>query len=108
MMETIRTTIADVRFALRLLAKNPSFALIATLTLALGIGANTAAFSWIQNTLLRTVPGVVEPNRLVVVAPRHASGSITDTMSFPDIRDLNQRKDIFDGVVATQFSLSSL
>lgn len=107
-METIRTTVADVRFALRLLAKNPGFTLIATLTLALGIGANTAAFSWIQNTLLRTVPGVVEPNRLVVIAPRHASGSITDTMSFPDIRDLNQRKDIFDGVIATQFSLSSL
>jgi predicted permease len=107
-MEIIRTTLADARFALRLLAKNPGFALVAILTLALGIGANAAAFSWIQNVILRTVPGVVEPSRLLVVAPRHASGSLTDTMSFPDIRDLNARKDIFDGVIASQFSLSSL
>jgi predicted permease len=107
-METIQTILRDVRFALRLLAKNPGFTIVAVLTLALGIGANTAAFSWIQNVILRSLPGVREPDRLVVVAPRHASGSIIDTMSYADIRDLNQRKDIFEGVIGSQMSLCSL
>ena len=107
-MEMVRTTMRDARFALRLLAKNPGFALVAILTLALGIGANTAAFSWIQSVLLRSLPGVQEPDRMVVIAPRHSSGSTIDTMSYPDVRDLNERKDIFEGVLASQYSLSSL
>src|SRR3954463_5517098 len=97
LMEKLRDIAGDVRFALRLLAKNPGFTAVAVLTLALGIGANTAAFSWIQNVILNSLPGVREPERLFVIAPRHLSGSIIDTMSLPDIRDLNQRKDIFEG-----------
>ena len=107
-METIRTILRDVRFALRLLAKNPGFTTIAVLTLALGIGANTAAFSWIQNIILRSMPGVRDPDRLVIIAPKHTSGSLIDTMSYPDIRDLDQRKDIFEAVIGSQFALCSM
>jgi len=87
----------DLRFALRQLRKNPGFTAVAVLTLALGVGANSAAFSWIQTVLLRTVPGVAEPNRLVVVAPRHVSGSSIETMSYPDLKDLQQHKELFAG-----------
>src|SRR3954469_16748758 len=107
-METIQTILRDVRFAMRLLAKNPAFTIVAVLTLALGIGANTAAFSWIQNVILRSVPGVPELDRLVVIAPEHLSGAVTDTMSYPDIQDLNGHKEIFTGVTASQFTPVSL
>ncbi|HUS33985.1 MAG TPA: ABC transporter permease [Verrucomicrobiae bacterium] len=107
-MEMLATIFRDVRFALRLLAKNPAFTIVAVLTLSLGIGANTAAFSWIQNVILRSVPGVPELDRLIVIAPQHTSGAITDTMSYLDVQDLNARKDIFAGVATSQFSPVSL
>ncbi len=76
----------DVRFALRALRRNPGFAGVAIVTLALGIGVNTAMFSLVDATLLRPLPGVSEPESLVVVyeytRQRHG------TASYPDYRDL--------------------
>ncbi|PYJ05991.1 MAG: permease [Verrucomicrobia bacterium] len=98
----------DLRFAFRQLVKNPGFTAVAVLTLALGIGANTTAFSWIQTVLLRSVPGVAESDRLVVIAPRHVSGNLIDTMSYPDLKDLAAHQELFAGVVASQYAPVSL
>jgi putative ABC transport system permease protein len=87
----MNTLLQDLRYGARTLAKNPGFALVAIITLALGIGANTAIFSLVNGILLRQLP-FQEPERLVLVNSRRlASGKYPFTLSdFIDYRDQNQ------------------
>ena len=81
-METLRQ---DVRHALRRLIRNPGFSLVAALTLALGIGANTAIFSVVHGVLLKPLP-YYEPERLVAL--HHLSDGHRSMMSGPNFTDL--------------------
>ena len=97
----------DFRYALRQLRKNPGFTAVALLTLALGIGANTAIFTLLDQVLLRSLP-VKDADRLVILQRSggdsgHVS-SRTDEhfyFSYPLYRDLRDQNSVFDGVIAT-------
>jgi predicted permease len=100
---------ADVRYALRILRKTPGFTTIAILTLALGIGANTAIFSVVQGVVLAPLP-YREPDRLVMVwLNNHNLQSITD-LSYADFVDWQRNARSFEKMAAYAwrgFDLSS-
>ncbi|HEU4875903.1 MAG TPA: ABC transporter permease [Pyrinomonadaceae bacterium] len=94
----------DIRYGFRMLLKKPGFTLIAVLSLALGIGANTAIFSLLDAVLLKSLP-VSEPTQLVLFGKGENAGltnsfpdQSTDLFSYPFYRQAQQRSDIFSGV----------
>ena len=96
----------DVRYGLRMLAKNPGFTVIAVLTLALGIGANTAIFSLLNQVLLRQLP-VKHPEELVLLkSPGPKTGHVwsdgddSEIFSYPLYKGLAKNTSVFDGVIA--------
>ncbi len=100
----------DLRFGLRMLVKNPIFALMAIITLALGIGANTAIFSVVDAVLLRPLP-YPEANRLVFLwSTMNSQGVPISGSALPDYYAWRDRNQVFDGLAAFyngDFNLSS-
>src|SRR6267154_2431210 len=96
----------DVRYALRILRKSPGFAAVAVLTLALGIGANTAIFTVINAVMLRALP-VQRPQQLVTVgdpAKVYSWGTgtpRTDAFSYPLYREVRDHNDVFSSLLAS-------
>ena len=89
----------DVRYALRWLRRSPLFTVTAVLSLAIGIGANTAIFSVASALLLRPLPGLRAPDRLVDIG-RSQDGQGFDNSSYPNYRDLRERMTTVEGVYA--------
>jgi predicted permease len=92
--------VQDVQYGVRTLAKNPAFTLVAMATLALGIGANTAMFSLMDQVVLRLLP-VSHPERLVIVREtgNHYGNSYGEnTISWPMFEDLRDNNQVFSGM----------
>jgi predicted permease len=98
----------DTRYAFRRMAKSPGFTSIAVLSLALGIGANTAIFSLVNAILLSGVP-VRAPQELVeVYTSEEDDGYSYSVSAYPDLVDLRERTDIFAGVAGYEAFFSRL
>src|ERR1019366_1004421 len=82
----VRTLAQDLRFGLRMSLKSPGFTLVAVLTLAISIAASTTVFSWIDNVLVRPIPGVANGHELLSFESLTPNGDFM-TSSYPDYRD---------------------
>src|SRR6267143_371636 len=106
----MNSLLQDFRFGLRMLIKNPIFTLVAIVTLALGIGANTAIFSVVDAVLLRPLP-YPEANRLVFLwSTMNSQGVPTSGSALPDYYGWRDQNHVFDGLAAFyngDFNLSS-
>jgi len=89
----------DLRYAVRMLLKNPGFAFVAILTLGLGIGANTAIFSVFNGMLWRPLP-VKDPAQLVVLVGKSKSADFFMPLSYPDLQDYRKLSTVFSDVAA--------
>ena len=90
----------DFKFALRQLLKHPGFTAVTVLTLALGIGANSAIFSLIYGVLLKPLP-YPEPERLVTLWERNAQrGMEQELVSGPNYLDWRERAQSFSGITS--------
>src|ERR1700691_6055575 len=105
----METLFQDLRYGLRMLGKSPGFTLVAVVTLALGIGANTALFSVINGVLLSPLP-FRDPDQLVTLhenKPNFEGGSI----SYPNFRDWRKDNHTFSGLAlasSTAFGLTGI
>ncbi len=100
----LETLLQDIRYALRMLRKSPGFTAVAVLTLALGIGANTAIFSLMNAVMLRDLP-VKQPNQLVLFGDARQGGSDdsfanTRIFSYPFYREIRSKNQSFSEVSA--------
>ena len=93
----------DLRYALRQLLKSPGFTAVAVLTLALGIGANTAIFSLIDAIILRQLP-VAQPTQLVMLRRVFPDGSAGYAFSYPRYARLRGTQPVFSGLLAWSYS----
>jgi predicted permease len=98
----LESLLQDLRFALRMLRKSPGFTAVAVLTLALGIGANTAIFSLVDCLILRPLP-ITNPGRMVFLTLSWKGSGIGTSFSYPNFQEIQrQTSNVFSGLVATK------
>jgi predicted permease len=103
----METLLKDIRFGLRMLIKNPGFTAVAVISLALGIGANTAIFSIINSFLLAPLP-VAEPARLVSIFTTDQRNPGPLPVSHYNFLDYRDKTDVWDGMAAYNFAAVNL
>ena len=97
------TLVREFHHGLRALLRSPGFTLIVVFTLALGIGANSTIFSWINSTILNPIPGVRHASQFIELTTGSEGNEYP--LSYPDYADLRDGNQAFSSLVA--YSLSS-
>jgi len=93
----VSTLIADIRYSVRSLLKNPGLTLAAILSLGLGIGANTTIFTWVQAVLFRPIPMAADPGSIRIAAMENRDGA-QRSWSYPNFKDFRDRATLMDVV----------
>jgi macrolide transport system ATP-binding/permease protein len=91
----VSTLLSDLRHAVRSLLKSPGLTVAAVLSLALGIGANTTIFTWVQAVIFRPIPVATEPNRILIPAMTSREGQ-SRSWSYPNYKDFRDRATLVD------------
>src|SRR5262249_9810050 len=97
----------DVKYALRIIVKSPGYAAITILTLALGIGANTTIFSWINASLLNPIPGVANPSDVVTLS-LSTEATRPFHFTYPDLEAMRDGQQSFTGLTGLAVTPMSL
>jgi predicted permease len=104
----MRTVLQDVRYGWRMLSKTPTLTVVVAITLALGIGANTLIFSFVNGFLLRPMP-VPHPEQIAVLAAQQKSGSeLLSAFSYPDFVDFRKQADSVADLFGYRLALPGL
>src|SRR5687767_329995 len=93
----------DLRYGIRMLLKRPGFTIVALLSLAIGIGANTAIFGFVNALLLRPLP-VKDPEQLVGLYRKIPQDPNFNRFSYPNYVDVRDRNQAFSGLAAYYFT----
>ena len=99
------TLIADFRYSVRSLLKNPGLTVAAVLSLGLGIGANTTIFTWVQAVLFRPIPMAGDPSTIRIAAMENREGQ-SRSWSYPNYQDFRDRATLIDVVAQDDQTLS--
>ena len=103
----METLLQDIRFGFRQLVKQPSFAALAVISMALGIGANTSIFSLVDTVLLRPL-AVKDPSQLVTLYGTTNKGADFSIQSYPNYKDYRDRNTVFSGLIVYRVVVASL
>ena len=103
----METLLQDIRFGFRQLVKKPGFAVLAIISMALGIGANTSIFSLVDTALLRPL-AVKEPSQLVELYGTLHNGAEWSLQSYPNYKEYRDRNTVFSGLSVYRVVVSSL
>lgn len=104
----IENLIQDTRFGLRLFRRSPGFSILAILCLTLGIGANTAVFSWMEGILFRPYPAVTHQGRLVAIGGTARGEPLATELSWPDYLDLQRGCTLCEAVFVSKITGTTL
>src|SRR5213596_826135 len=103
----MQTFLQDLRFGFRMLRRNPGFSILAILCLTLGIGANTAALSWIEGILIRPYPLVAHQDRMVALSGT-VRGAERGELSYPDFLDFQKNSTLFESFIVDKITGTTL
>src|SRR5918992_4510976 len=96
----MNTLLQDIRFGVRMLLKSPSVSIIATIALALGIGANTAIFSVVNAVLLRPLPFPNSESLVALFETDKQRGQQQGSHSYPNFFDLRSQQTVFEHIAS--------